>query len=335
MADSTLQAIRTKIRRLTRSPSPAQISDAQIDEYVNTVLLYDFPESIRLFSFRTLLTFYTQPNVDTYQTSLDPNDPLFNFKNKYIAIHQPVFIAGIQSFFTQWRDIFYGYWPQTNTIADTQLRGDGLQQLFSGTVVAAPMLQNNVNFNAVDANGNSMVLVDYPVSNTMGALGLPTVPEVLPSPFGSINYITGQFTVIFPIAPANQATIWVENIAYQPGKPLSMLYYNDIFTIRPVPDKTYTIQLEADIRPTELLAATDVPQKEQYWQYVAFLASKKIFEDKMDMDSVQLIMPALKEQERFVLRTSLQQQTNQRTTTIYTQGKNYGFGWFGPGGWPY
>ena len=42
MAD--LQTIRTKVRRLTRSLSPAQLTDAQIDEYINTFVLYDFPE---------------------------------------------------------------------------------------------------------------------------------------------------------------------------------------------------------------------------------------------------------------------------------------------------
>lgn len=332
MADSTLQAIRTKIRRLTRSPSSAQITDAQIDEYINTFVLYDFPEHLRLFSFRTVLTFYTQPFVDTYTTSTDVNNPLFNFKNKYIAIHPPVYIAGVQSYFTQYRDQFYGYWPQTNTIADTQLRGDGVATAFNGTVTAHPMIQNNVMFNSVDAAGNSMVLVDYPTSNETGLLGLPESTAPLS---GTINYVTGVFTLTFPNPPVALAPVYVTNIAYQPGKPIAMLYYDDVFTVRPVPDKSYIISVEADIRPTELLASNQQPQKEQMWQYIAFMASKKIFEDRMDMDSVGLIMPACKEQERLVLRTSLVQEANQRTATIYTQGKVFGYGFFGQTGWPY
>ena len=55
----------------------------------------------------------------------------------------------------------------------------------------------------------------------------------------------------------------------------------------------------------------------------------------MDLDSVQLILPEFKLQERLCLRATLTQQANERTVTIYTQGKNYGFGWFGTGGWPY
>jgi len=349
MANSTLQAIRTKVRRITRSPSLSQISDAQLDEYINTFILYDFPEHLRLFSLRTILTFYTQPGVDVYDTNTTVvTDPLYNFKNKYVAVHPPVFMAGIQAFYTQWRDVFYGYYPQTNTIADTLLRGDNSSGPFVGNVIAPTgppaglpfILQRSVNFNCLDTNGTSMIMVDVPISNTIGNLTQANVPLVPPfdtiqNPNNFINYVTGEYVITFPSNTQTMATIWFEGILYQPGKPLCMLYYDDKFTIRPVPDKTYGIQLEVDVRPTELINSTDVPYLEQWWQYISFGASKKIFEDRMDMDSVQLIMPEFKQQERLVLRTTLTQQANERTVTIYTQGKNYGFGWFGSGGWPY
>jgi len=346
MANSTLAAIQTKVRRITRNPTVSQLTDDQLNEYINTFILYDLPEHLRLFSLRTTLTFYTQPGVDVYDTNTTvTTDPLYNFKNKYIAVHPPVYMAGIQSFYTQWRDVFYGYWPQTNTISDTLLRGDGGFGPFTG-FIAAPstglpfILQNSVNFNCLDTNGTSMVMVDVPINNVIGNLTQANVPLVPPfdtmqNPSNYINYLTGQFVVTFPNNTQTAAPIWFEGILYQPGKPLGMLYYDEKFTIRPVPDKTYAIQIEADIRPTELLQTTDVPQLEQWWQYISWGTSKKIFEDKMDTDSVQQIMPEFKTQERLVLRTTLCQQANERTVTIYTQGKNYGFGWFGPGGWPY
>lgn len=347
---STLQNIRTKVRRITRSPSLSQLTDAQLDNYINTFILYDFPEHLRLFSLRTLLTFYTQPGVDVYDTNTTVvTDPLYNFQNKYVAVHPPVYIAGIQSFFTQWRDVFYGYYPQTNTISQTLLFGNGSSGPFSSLVIPPPVpitnplpfiLQESVNFNCLDTNGTSMVMVDKPISNTIGNLTQANVPLVPPydtiqNPNNFINYVTGQYTITFPAITQVMAPIWFEGILYQPGKPLCMLYYDNKFTLRPVPDKTYAVQLEVDIRPTELLASTDVPNLAQWWQYVAYGASKKIFEDRMDTDSVQLIMPEFKQQERLVLRTTLTQQANERTVTIYTQGKNYGFGWFGSGGWPY
>jgi len=337
MADSTLTAIKIKTRRLTRTPSTAQLSDADLEQYINTAVLYDFPEELRLFNLRQTLTFYTQPGVDTYATeTTDPLDPLYNFKNKYIAVHPPLFLAGIQGFYTQWRDVFYGYYPQTNTIADTNLRGDGATGPFTGTIMASPSIQNNVIFTCLDQNGTSMILVDYPIDNVNGYLSLTNDPQpTLPSPYGTINYLTGAFTIFFPRNTGVGAIIWVENIAYQPGKPLAVLYYNDTFTIRPVPDKTYSVQIEVDVRPTELLSNGQSPDLEQWWQYIAYLASRLIFQDRMDVDSVNQILPELKRQERLCLRTTLTQQANERTVTIYTQGKNYGFGWFGPGGWPY
>jgi len=345
---STLVNIRTKIRRITRSPSISQISDDQLDEYINTFILYDFPEHLRLFSLRTLLTFYTQPGVDVYDTNTTvTTDPLYNFKNKYVSIHPPVFIAGIQCHYTQWRDVFYGMWPQTNTIQDTLLRGDNSSGPFSGTITSPQsgvpfILQRNVNFNCLDTNGTSMVMVDIPISNTIGNLTQANVPLVAPfdttqDPNNYINYVTGEYVITFPTLTQVGAPIYFEGILYQPGKPIGMLYYDNKFTIRPVPDKTYSIQVEADVRPTVLIEDTDIPEITQWWQYIAYGASKKIFEDRMDMDSVQMIMPEFKQQERLVLRTTLMQQANERTVTIYTQGKNFniGGGFFGGGGWPY
>ncbi len=215
---------------------------------------------------------------------------------------------------------------------------------FVGTIIpprtGVPfILQESVNFNCLDTNGTSMIMVDIPISNTIGNLTQANVPLVPPydtiqNPANFINYVSGQFTITFPSITQTMATIWFEGILYQPGKPLCMLYYDDKFTIRPVPDKTYTVQLEVDVRPTELINSTDVPYLEQWWQYIAYGAAKKIFEDRMDYDSINMMMPSLKEQERLVLRRTIVQQTEQRTSTIYTEQTSGGFGpgwWYGGG----
>jgi hypothetical protein len=347
MADSTLDAIRKKVRRLTRTPSTAQLSNAEVDEYINTFILYDFPAQLRLFSLRTVLTFFTQPGVDVYETKVAPTpttDPLFNFKNRYIAVHPPVFMAGVPAFYTQQRDVFYGYWPQTNTILDTQLRGTGGVGPFSTTIINPGnnlpfILQRSVNINCIDAAGTAMIMVDVPISNEIGNLTQANVPLVPPfdtviDPTNFINYTTGSFIVTFPGLTELAAPIMFEGILYQPGKPQSMLYYDNKFTIRPVPDKVYAVQIEADARPTELLADNQSPDLEQWWQYIAIGSARKYLQDRMDMDSVQLIDPEFKTQERLVLRTTLTQQANERGQTIYSQGKQIGLGWF-TGGWPY
>jgi len=86
---TTLSQIYTKVRRLVRAPSTMQLSNSDINDYINTFILYDLPESLRLFNLRKTFTFYTTPYVDTYPLNLadetiNTNNQFYNFKNKYI-----------------------------------------------------------------------------------------------------------------------------------------------------------------------------------------------------------------------------------------------------------
>lgn len=343
---STLEQIQTKIRRLTRSPSPSQITNADLNNYINTFVLYDFPEHLRLFNLRTTLTFYTQPFIDTYDTdTLTPTDPLYNFKNKYISIHPPVYVAGFQILLSQSREEFFNIYPLTNSIIKVGT-GDGVTTTFTGVInnlnppilppitQRTPFLQNNVLFSSIDVSSNGLSLIDFPVSASTGALGIPDAAQTLPSPFGDINYLTGAFTLIFPTAPASGVPINAQVIPYVPSRPQAMLFYDTKFVMRPVPDQPYRVNMEAYIRPTELLATNQMPELSEWWQYIAYGAAKKIFEDKMDLESVQMIMPEFKQQERLILRRTLVQQSNERTATIYTNNDagRYGSGWYWGGG---
>ena len=319
MADSTLAAIRTKVRRLTRSPSVAQISNADIDEYVNTFIQYDFPEHLRLFSLHETFTFYTSPDIDSYSTTTAPaTDPLFNFRNVYTTINPPVYVAGYQAQFTQSENEFYGWYPR-NLDVRTVGTGDGITTTFTGTLPNVPMLRNLVTFGSQAVNGAGLVMHDVPYSASNGNLVVPNTaaPGVL-DPTNDINYITGVFTVTFAAAPAANADVYAEVRPYQAARPQAILYYDDTFVVRPVPDRVYPITMEVYRRPSELLAANASPELEQWWQYIAAMASKKIFEDRSDYDSVQSLMPLVKEQELLVLRRTIVQQTNERTATIYT-----------------
>lgn len=361
MANSTLDAIRTKVRRLTRSPSTAQITDAEIDEYVNTFIVYDFPEHLRLFSLRTSFTFYTQPGQDIYPTDQDSfagvmGNPLYNFKNRYITVHPPLYIAGYQSQLSQSREEFFRIYPFTNSIIDTQITGDGIITTFNG-IINPPggigilaqggtvLLQYKVVLSSVDINGSAITMIDTPVTSTVygntlstGNLrlaGQPFVVQIAVDPLNNVNYSTGAFTVTFPTAPANGEAIIAEVVPVQVARPLSVLYYADTFTVRPVPDKVYPINFDVYIRPTELFNNPALkPDLEQWWQWISYGAAKKIFEDRMDLESVQLIMPEYKKQETLVLRRTIVQQTNERVATIYTDNTAgaYGSGWFWGGG---
>ncbi len=336
VVDSTLGAIRTKIRRLTRSPSTSQITDAEIDAYVNTFVLYDFPEHLRLETLRTLFEFYTSPNIDTYDNNTtDATQPLFDFINKFITFHEPLYIGGVEAYYSQSREEFYGIYPLNSSSQSIGSTGNGVLTAFTGTLSAKPVLQNEVLFESIDAANEGLALIDVPVVDA--TTGLPTsvgnlyVPGTEPATpptvvlaTNTINYVTGVFSITFPTAPASATTIEAQTRPYQAAEPRALLFYQNSFIVRPIPDRVYKISLEAYQRPSELLAAGSSPELEQWWQYIAYGASKKVLEDRSETEEVQRIMPEFKQQERLVLRRTIQQQSNERSPTIYTQQSGLG-----------
>lgn len=364
----TLEQIQIKVRRLTRSPSTAQLSDAELNNYINTFIVYDFPEHLRTFNLRTQFTFYTNQGQDVYNTDIASfagavNNPLYNFQNLYLSIHKPVFIAGYQSYFSQSREQFYGIYPILSNISKTMNRGDGATTNFTGVINSQQaivpagfnqqisLLQSNVIFSANSSSGVSISLVDVPVvdpvsgfKTNIGNLYDPnsaaykaalTTPPTVALPDNNINYLTGVYNITFSSPPAAGNIINSETVPLIQSRPQALLFYSNQFIVRPIPDQVYAINFEAYQRPTALLATNQVPELEEYWQYIAYGSAKKVFEDRMDMESVAQIMPEYKKQEALCLRRTLVQYTNERTATIYTEqtsfSGNYGWG-YGQGG---
>lgn len=355
---STLDTIKIKVRRLTRTPSTAQLTETDLEQYINTFVVYDFPEHLRTFQLRTTFKFWTNPFQDVYNTDElsflgATNNPLYNFQNIYLTIHPPVYIAGYQSFFTQSREQFFGIYPFVNSIASIGPAGDGVTTVFTGVVnsqqsIIPPgitqqitLLQNNVLFSSVNSAGAGLALVDVPVVNPTtgnptvnGNLYVPGTQPALPptviTPGNTINYVTGAFTITFATAPGVGIPINSQTVPQVTSLPQALLFYENKFTVRPVPDQPYQVNFEVYKRPTALLQDNQSPQLEELWQYIAYGAAKKIFEDRMDMESVATIMPEFKKQEALCLRRTIVQYTNERTATIYTEQSSYGANW---GGW--
>ena len=366
MANSTLQAIETKVRRLTRSPSTAQLSQADLDEYINTFLLYDFPEHLRMFKQRSQFTFICNPYQDVYQTDelsygTGTSNQLFNFQNKYITVHPPVYISGYQSLYSQSPEQFFGIYPKVRSISNIGQTGDGITVNFIGVVNASQaiissstnqqvcLVKGEVLFDSLDTNGNGISLVDKPLQDPV--TGNPTVfgnlydPSAVPiapiyypadlNATNTINYITGVFSITFGSAPGAGATINSQTVPQIVSIPQSLLYYNNMFTLRPIPDQPYPINFEVYTRPIQLILQGDVPELEEYWQYIAYGAARKIFQDRMDVESVNLIEPEYHKQQLLIQRRSIVQYTNERTASIYSEqtsnNQSSGWGWGGGG----
>ncbi len=102
------------------------------------------------------------------------------------------------------------------------------------------------------------------------------------------------------------------------ARPQAMCFWSNQFILRPVPDQPYPINMEVYKRPDSLLQLNQDPKLQQYWQYIAYGAALKIFQDRSDTDSAALIFPEFKHQEMLVQRRSWVQYANEQVGTIYT-----------------
>lgn len=337
---STLQNIRTKIRRLTGRPSKQQITNDQINEYINTFYQCDFPEHLRVFSNNGTFKFITIPNVDQYNMlSKTPATPKFNelivdfsgspvqAQDVYYNLEPPVYINGYKTSYSQSREQFFLMYPALGNI-DISKKGNGTPGPYEFDISSSPILQNSVTIGTIDSTNNTIRVIDKPETRSTGSW-LISNSEIAPT--GSIDYLTGAVSITFINDIPIGKEITVTSTPYQANRPHSVLFFNNMVTVRPVPDKPYPVEFNAFLTPTALLSDTQNPIIKQWWQYLAYGAAKKILEDSQDMEGVEKIMGAFKEQESLVLNRHIVQQTNERTATIYTEMSSFSYGNFNNG----
>jgi hypothetical protein len=316
---TTLSEIRTKVRRLTRSVSPQQITDDQIDEYIDTFMLYDLPVNIKLDFLSKTLTWWTQPGIDSYETNTLNVPELADFKNNYICMDQPVYVNGNRVLYTQSRDQFFRLYPEVLPQTNQQLSNG--TPTYAGALTTVPVLRGSVTFSMTDAAGRGYEVHDDGVT---GAL----IGNIAPG-INTINYTTGVFNVTFSGIPA--VGTWVQSAvyAYTPGQPDTMLFYETKFILRPVPAAVYKVTLNVYMRPTALFGTpyNTPPDLKEWSQYIAIGAARKVYEDRFDMESSMALMPIFKEQEMLCLRRTLLQHRDQRAQTIFNESNSAGYWW--------
>jgi hypothetical protein len=140
---------------------------------------------------------------------------------------------------------------------------------------------------------------------------------------GTVNYVTTQinFLIPVPIQAGSNLNIWVAT--YQVGRPYNLLFWNNEFTIRPVPDNVYLVEVETFMTPTQFMMSTDHPILNQWAQYIAYGAAMEILRDRQDMEGVQNLMEGFKRQEAMVLERQAVEEIQQPNITLFNS-TNYG-----------
>jgi hypothetical protein len=317
---ATLADIKRKVRILTSSQSTAQLTDANLLDYINTFTLYDMPYKDIILNLKKTLRFYTAPNIPYYLTSILATKPLYNLKNKYINMTGPVRIGGNIAELVTSHELFSRYYQETK-YRETIATGNSVDVAFAATLSYKPVIQNTVTISSYYTgpfgDRRALVLSDVPTTINGQPLTVGTfIDPNDPTARGTINYITGLVTPIFTNPPAN-VSIEAEYSVASVGMPYVLFLFNDVMHLRPVPDKTYSVTIDAIMSPAAFEDDADIPELEQWWQYIAYGTAKKILEDRKDLEGVQLIMPGLKEQETLITRKKTLQLSESKSVTAY------------------
>lgn len=343
---TNLSTIRTKIRRITGRPSQNQLSDAELDQYINTFYLWDMSEHIKLESLRYNYQFTTQGNVPVYDLPTDT----------YLTTMPPVFVGGYQTYMTQSRQNFFRNNSELQFVQQQVYTGNGGPGPYTGqflinvpiiqgfkpnppgaysssitTDIPAKFLNWNVVIsgegtpNAISGIAPTYTLIDDGQGNLFDPADTSTLPA---NARGTINYITGAIdinAVGFGGAIATGNPINVQYTPYVASRPQSVMFFQDQIYVYPIPDQAYTVSFEAYKYPTALINSSDNPQLLEWWQLLSLGASLKIFEDNADLENYQKYRPIFDEYMRLALRRTIVQQTSERASTIYEE-QNAGVG---------
>jgi hypothetical protein len=360
MAIGTLESIILKARKLSGSGTSLQLTNAQIIDYINSFYLYDLPAEMRCLKLKDKYTFNTIRGIDCY-----PFD-----SEHYTTVEMPCYCAKreIKLFQDPWS--FYGVnfnWQyQVNFATGDATIGVGP---YTGTLSAVPIIRSVNNSPMVKTPQNpttpyyptpaqpnfSQSMIPSRVQNILitanTALGsTQNVTDdgngnLIGDGIGTIDYTSGAISITFnTVVPAGEPIqIQYNPMVNQMAIPQSILYFQNQFTLRPVPDKGYTVELIAYRQPSQaLLGTTDpdapdltgVPELTEWWELLAVGAAKKIYEDRLDTDGMAIMDKMLMERYEVAETRTWAQLGKQSMATLFRDQltHNYGSGGWGFGG---
>jgi hypothetical protein len=357
----TLANAVTKTRKLTGSTNSFQITDSYIVNQMHSFYAYDLPAKFRSLKLKDIYTFTTNVGQDVYP---------FN-SELYITVNQPCYCAKreIKLFNNPWEFYAANYnWQQfTNFASGEGLTGPYSGFTTAAPLIPSvnndPGTQNTPNLffpqsrvqnvlitaNIIGANGVGMtqnvtddgqgnLIQIFQTSNAGNqeygwtyyrqyASSTPTMPGN-----ATINYQTGQITGLTFADPIPEGTpIQIQYNPKQLSIPLAIMFSQNQFTLAPVPDAGYTIELTCYRQPIQALLEADMagnPELSEWWEILAVGASKKIFEERLDSDGVMFIDKMLKERYDIIETRTYAQIGQERIKTLYTDQltENYGSG---------
>ncbi len=287
----TANDILNKVRNVTATPisstGSSALSNNQIYDYINKYYAFQMPFELK-----------EQVNLQPYNFTTLANQDVYTVSTAFQTDEPMCYANGFPLVFYQDRDIFFQDWPQQYT-QDQVATSTGTAGPYTGTTQASPIIQGT--YFITDGT-----LVAFDKSDGILYQTITGVDTAV----GTINYVTGAFTVTFNAVSAVGTLIYDNYQAYQPARPQGVLFYNSRLTFRPIPDQVYQITLQGFVTQTQFIASTDNPVFTEWGELIAMGASLDIFMDRGDLGAYNNYYPLLKRYENIALGRYVEQFQN-------------------------
>ena len=307
MSTWTLAAIRSKIRNVSGRISTNELSNNQLDTYLNQYLQYKFPAEAKLEREHTYYEFLTTVNQAYYDS---PDASFTNFEPPATMDNLSLYWYQDPGRFND--ENFY------NVSRLTQWTGDGVTSAFSTTITGNTIFPGTTvitdNVEIFEDTNNNWTTSNVTLTGTLGGSG-------------TINYVSGAINVTFASAPANGQNIYLSYILFIPGRPTSVLWYNNQFQFYPIPDTSYRFKVKAyglnlvttaaGVTQTTFINSTDRPLLDYWGPCLAYGTVREIYADFGETEARNEITPLYKEELAGVLRRTHQNLLNTRSMPMF------------------
>ncbi len=331
-----LLEMRNTTRRMSGRYSVQQMTDAQIDRYINLFMTLMLPLYFKNIKLTKPYVFNTIPNVDTYdfvyQNGLQVNaagDPV----SGNVQITPPAYCQGYLLRYYQDKTTFYNRWP--NLSVNQQINSGGNVDVllaYNGTIPSTPFYRAQLDIfgnvtepfviiSAFDNDPNSITsgfnyaITDIPMPNSNTGSLVESDGTVV----GTVNYLSGLYTFTPTAALPVGIPIFAAVVPYQPSRPTDVLFYNQQLVFRPCPMQIYQVEFQISQQPLDLIADTSFPELDEWYLFICAGASKLIYTDFPDEVGMGYLIPIWEEQLQIAQRRTLRQLSSQRAATIFSQ----------------
>lgn len=342
----SLDQMRNTVRRRTGRYDESQMPTSQVDYFINLAYTLRFPEQFKNIKLTKPYVFLTTPNVDTYQFVYegglvdDPTQlPLPGNLSVpgNIQISPPVYCQGYRLRYFQDKNTFYNLWPNLSVNQIINSGGNAPTVAYTGTIPSFPFYRCQLDIfgNVTEAaviisasvtnpqsvnSGFSYTLTDQPQASPSN-INIADLVDVNGTVVGTVNYLTGAYSFIVAnsdVIPSD-ATIYAAVVPYQASRPTDVLFYNQQIVFRPCPLQVFQVEFQISQQPTQLIAANDAPELNEWWDFICSLASELIYEDFPDEAGMAYLKPFLDQGRCEAQRRTLKQLGTQRAATIFSQ----------------